>query len=153
IYIRTSAYSSLPEPGTRVSPSNASLMPKIVTLDGSPALRTAAAAHNFRFVGIEISGSAANLNVVSLEADGGQTSSSQVPTDRVFDRCYVHGSPTGSVRRGIAMNSARTAVIDSYLSDFHDVTYDTQAIAGWNGPGPFKIVNDTLEASGENVMF
>ncbi|MEO8338043.1 MAG: hypothetical protein ABI664_23920, partial [bacterium] len=28
-----------------------------------------------------------------------------------------------------------------------------QAIAGWNGPGPFKIVNNYLEGSGENIMF
>jgi hypothetical protein len=30
---------------------------------------------------------------------------------------------------------------------------DAQAIGGWNGPGPFKIVDNELEASGENVMF
>jgi hypothetical protein len=30
---------------------------------------------------------------------------------------------------------------------------DTQAIVGWNGPGPFKIVDNELEAAGENVMF
>src|SRR2546426_839319 len=53
---------------------------------------------------------------------------------------------------GIAMNSASTAVIDSYISDFKD-TKDSLAIASWNGPGPFKIVNNYLEAAGENVMF
>ena len=30
---------------------------------------------------------------------------------------------------------------------------DAQAIGCWNGPGPFKIVNNHLEASTENVMF
>src|SRR5206468_132741 len=30
---------------------------------------------------------------------------------------------------------------------------DSQAIMGWNGPGPFKIVNNHLEGAGENVMF
>ena len=33
------------------------------------------------------------------------------------------------------MNSRSTAVIDSYLSDFKEVGADSQAIAGWNGPG------------------
>ena len=51
------------------------------------------------------------------------------------------------------MNSARTAVVDSYLSNLHEVGADSQAIAGWNGPGPFKIVNNYLEGAGENVMF
>jgi hypothetical protein len=30
---------------------------------------------------------------------------------------------------------------------------DAQAIAGWNGPGPYQLVNNYLEGSGENVMF
>ena len=57
------------------------------------------------------------------------------------------------VSRGIALNSASTDVINSYVSDCHGLGFDTQAIAGWNGPGPFRIVNNYLEAAGENVMF
>ena len=30
---------------------------------------------------------------------------------------------------------------------------DTQAIGGWNGPGPFLIENNYIEAAGENIMF
>jgi hypothetical protein len=30
---------------------------------------------------------------------------------------------------------------------------DTQAICGWNGPGPYLIENNYLEGAGENVMF
>jgi hypothetical protein len=44
-------------------------------------------------------------------------------------------------------------VVDSYLSDFKERTADAQAISGWNGPGPFRIAGNYLEASGENVMF
>jgi hypothetical protein len=56
-------------------------------------------------------------------------------------------------RRGIALNSAHTAVVDSYFADFKEVGADSQAICGWGGPGPFKIVNNYLEGAGENVMF
>jgi predicted outer membrane repeat protein len=77
----------------------------------------------------------------------------QVPHDIVFDRCYLHGDPLRGTRRGIAMNSAATAVVDSYLSDFKEADTDAQAIAGWNGPGPFRIENNYLEAATENVMF
>ena len=45
------------------------------------------------------------------------------------------------------------AVVDSYLENFHDSHSDSQAIGGWNGPGPFKIVNNFLEAASENIMF
>src|SRR5207302_1285194 len=62
-------------------------------------------------------------------------------------------APMRGGRRGIAMNSAATAVIDSALWGFTEVGADAQAIASWSGTGPFKIVNNYLEASGENVMF
>jgi hypothetical protein len=45
------------------------------------------------------------------------------------------------------------AVVNSHLSDFKEVGADSQAVAGWNGPGPFRIENNYLEAAGENVMF
>lgn len=152
IYIRSSALASLPAPGTRVTPSHASLMPKLVTNNSAPVLTTASAAHHYRFAGIEIASTASlTYNVISLEASP-QTSTSQVPTDLVFDRCYIHGNATGNIRRGIALNSARTAVIDSYLSQFHEVGADSQAIGGWNGPGPYKIVNNYLEGAGENLL-
>jgi len=158
IYVQSSALSSLPAAGTRVGPAQANLMPKIVSPNTMPAISTAAAAHHFRFVGVEItttwaSTSATNYVLVSLEAPGGNTSLSQVPTDFVFDRCYIHGTPTGNVRRAIMLNSAQTAVVDSYVSDLHEAGADSQALAGWNGPGPFKIVNNYLEGAGENVMF
>jgi hypothetical protein len=136
-------------------------MARIETPNRTPAITTAAAAHHYRFVGIEVTargatrstGPYSDNNVVYLEAEGGQRSVSQVPTDIIFDRCYIHGTATGSVRRGIAMNGARLALVDSYLSDFHEVGADSQAVSGWNGPGPFKIVNNYLEAAGENLMF
>jgi hypothetical protein len=57
------------------------------------------------------------------------------------------------VQRGVALNSAHTTISNSYISNIHGVGYDTQAIGGWNGPGPFQIINNHLEAAGENVMF
>jgi hypothetical protein len=65
---------------------------------------------------------------------------------------YVHGDPVGT-RRGIALNGISMAVIDSYVSGFREQGTDSQAIAGWNGPGPYKIINNTLIAASENVIF
>lgn len=159
IYVQTSAYSSLPPPGSRVSPANAAIMPNIVSPNTDPAISTPALtpSHHFRFVGIEITTTHAttdltNFGLASL-GDGDQTSLAQVPHDITFDRTYIHGTPGGNIRRGITPNSARTAVIDSYISDIHEVGADSQAIGAWSGPGPFKIVNNYLEGAGENVMF
>nr|MCU0657290.1 hypothetical protein [Polyangiaceae bacterium] len=71
----------------------------------------------------------------------------------IVDRCYIHGYPEDESKRGVQLNSGTSAVIDSYISDIHNVGQDTQAICGWNGPGPFKIVNNYLEGATENVMF
>src|SRR2546426_699810 len=148
IYIQSSALSSLPPASTRVSPAQATLMPKIVTPNSSSALTAAAGAHHYRVIGVEITGTLADTsttqyNLVALTSG----------TDFVFDRCYIHGTPTGNYKQGIQLNSARTAVIDSYLSDFHSTVQDAQAIISWNTPGPIKIVNNYLEGSGENVIF
>lgn len=155
IVIRSSAPDiSLPPEGTRITPSYSYLLPKIVSPNTSPAITTEAAAHHYRFIGVEITTthsttSSTLYNLIWLEYTGGQTSSSQAPTDIVFDRCYIHGTPTGNVRRGVLLNSARTAIIDSHLSDFHEVGADSQAVLGYNGPGPFKIVNNYLEGRGK----
>ena len=57
------------------------------------------------------------------------------------------------VQRGISLNGADITISNSHISEIHGRGYDTQAICGWNGPGPFRIINNYLEAAGENVMF
>ena len=90
-------------------------------------------------------------NLVELGA--GASSLESLPHHLAFERCYVHGDRLRGARRGIAMNARDVLVVDSYFADFKEVGADSQAIAGWNGPGPFALVNNYLEAAGENVMF
>lgn len=157
IVIRSSTPdSALPPPGTRITPQQSGLLPKIMTANSDGAISTAPGAHHYRLIGLEIgvqAGVKTNYGVVKLgDGSNAQRSIAQVPSDLIVDRCYVHGNEKGDVSRGIALNSARTAVIDSYISECHGVGMDTQAICGWNGPGPFKIVNNHLEGAGENFM-
>ncbi|MFL6213220.1 MAG: PKD domain-containing protein [Blastocatellia bacterium] len=156
IIIRTSNLSALPAEGTRAEATHAAAMPKIVTANTMPALKTATAAHHYRFVGLEVGiapNATINYGILALGDSGSaQSSLSQVPHDLVIDRCYIHGNPAGDVSRGVALNSAATSVIDSTITNCHGVGFDTQAIGGWNGPGPFKIVNNQLEGAAENFM-
>jgi cellulose/xylan binding protein with CBM9 domain/Big-like domain-containing protein/parallel beta helix pectate lyase-like protein len=148
IYIQSAALGSLPAAGTRVGPVQAPLMPKIVTPNTSAAITAASGAHHFRFVGVEITGTmtgTSDTQFVLVALGSG--------TDVVLDRCYIHGTPTGNYKVGVLMNNARSAVIDSYLVDFHSTQQDAQAIIGYNGPGPFKLVNNYIEASGQNILF
>ena len=88
---------------------------------------------------------------IQIGAEEGTTET--LPHHIIVDRCYLHGDPRRGARRGVALNSRESAVINSYLSDFKEVGADSQAIVGWNGSGPFRIANNYLEAAGENVMF
>ena len=156
--IRSSAGDDkLPPAGTRARPADASMMPKLVTPNADPVIRTASGAHHYRFVGIEFTiapGWAQNHGLI-LFGDGGsaQNSLATIPHNLILDRCYIHGNADVNLRRAVALNSGSTAIVDSYIADVHEVGADSQAICGWNGPGPFKIVNNYLEAAGENVMF
>jgi hypothetical protein len=152
IYIQSSAMSSLPPPGTRVSPADANNMPKIISPGNSTAIQTAARAHHYRFVGIEFRPAAGQFVYGLVTIGNNESSLADLPSDITFDRCFVHGDPGVGGRRGIALNGARSAVIDSYVSDFKEGGADTQAVWTYNSPGPIKIVNNYLEAAGENFM-
>ena len=153
ITVRTGAADAVfPAAGVRVNPSHAGLMPKLVAA-AEAVLATAPGAHHYRFIGLEIMPrpGAALTNLVRLGTV--ETREDDLPHHLLFERCYVHGDPRRQTRRGIALNSRWTAVVDSYLSDFKDAHADSQAVAGWAGSGPFRLENNYLEAAGENVMF
>jgi hypothetical protein len=145
--------------GVRVSPSQSALFAKIVTSSVEPAVKTAVGSHHFRFIGIEFATeNAATLSYGIVWLGDGATSGPQntiakVPHNLIIDRCYVHGLPIQNVQRGIALNSAETSILNSYISEIHWAGNDTQALGGWNGPGPFHIINNYLEAAGENILF
>ncbi len=155
ITIRSSASDETLPPDARVTPAHSAFMPKLVSPDAQPALRTSPRAHHYRLIGIEFTIAPEvmlNYGIVRL-GDGDEKERELLPSNIVIDRCYIHGHPLADVSRALALNSASTDIINSYLSDIHGIGFDTQAICGWNGPGPFKIINNYLEAAGENVLF
>jgi hypothetical protein len=165
VVVQTSApQSSLPAPGTRIAPSYSHALAKIVTPNSMPAIAVQFGASHYRFIEVEITTTFSTLvsdpeqyGLVDFGEDpatgNSANSPSQLPHDITIDRCYIHGTPNGNVKRGVTFNGASLAVVDSYISDIHVVGQDTQAIEGWNGPGPFKIVDNELEAAGENILF
>jgi hypothetical protein len=143
----------LPSPHQRVTPAQARAMPKLVAASGDAVVETAEGAHHFRLVGLEIAPTSGVFLRAIVQVGAHEKRVDALPHHVVIDRCYVHGDPRKGSRRGVALNGRHVAVVNSYLSDFKEVGADSQAIAGWNGTGPFKIANNYLEAAGENVMF
>ncbi len=178
IVIRTSApNSALPPEGTRISPcyagvtslpgrpafkcsSTSNVLAKVVFTGaaGSGPIVMADGANHYRLLGLEVTRPASKATVYNLVINehGGTT-------DRiVIDRSWLHGTAHDETARGITLTaSTNFAVVDSFFSDFHCVAItgscgDSQAIAGGMGNhamGPFKIVNNYLEAAGENIIF
>ena len=158
IVIRSDKLGQFPAIGTRVTPAQASLMPKIVTPNTDPALKTATEASGWWLAGLEItvapSLTVQQYGIVALgDNSRAQSTLASVASDLVLDRMYIHGQTTTNTSRCIALNSARTQISDSYIVECHGRGFDSQAIWGGNGPGPFKIVNNMLQGAGENIMF
>lgn len=151
IVVRSNEICRLPAAGIRVNPSHAPLMPVLEAKWGA-VLSAEPGSHHFRFVGVEIR-PAQGTTLQSLILLGSAEGPDALPHHFVFDRCYVHGDPKRGSRRGLALGSKETAVVDSWFSDFKEGSTDSQAIAGWSGPGPYLIENNYLEGAGENVMF
>jgi len=176
IIIRTSSPdSSLPAEGTRLTPcyagvsslpgrpglnctSTANVLAKIEFdgKSGSGPLTFASGANHYRLLGLEVTRSAGRGTVYNLVQFAGTAD------HVVFDRLWMHGTAQDETVRGILLGASRSvAVVDSFFTDFHCVAKtgsctDTQAIAGGLGDGamgPYKIMNNFLEAAGQSIIF
>lgn len=177
ITVRTSAAdSSLPPEGTRMTPCYAGVSslagrPSFNCTSPSKVLATisysgvgdgpigfASGANHYRLLGLEITRVDKNGKAVGSLISAPQGGSMD---SIVVDRCYVHGVSIEETRRGVRLAGATNAAVqDSYLSDFHcnaaGTCSDAQAVSGGTGDlpmGPYKITNNFLEASGENILF
>lgn len=155
ITIRTGGSGTgLPAAGIRISPSASGRLAILRSPNTMPALTTAGAAHHWRLELLEFQANSRGYGeIIALGSGGsGQATLDAVPHDLVLDRLLVRGDPVIGQKRGIGLNSASTTISNSYIADCKGVGFDSQAVAGWNGPGPFAITNNYLEGAGENFM-
>ena len=179
IVIRTNAPdTALPSEGTRITPCYAGItslpgrpafscssaqnvMTKLIASKAMPAMRLDGGAKYYRIgPGLEITRAAGDGGHAALISH--ETPITQGIDHIVIDRNWIHGTATDDTMRGINLDAITyAAVVDSYINDFHCTAVvgacsDAQAIAGGNGflaEGPWKIENNFLEASTENILF
>jgi hypothetical protein len=177
IVLRTSASdSALPPEGTRLTPcyagvtslpgrpafacsSSKNVLAKIAFAGtGSGPIVLADGASHYRLIGLEITRSSPKAVVYNLVINQSGGANDHI----VIDRSWLHGTAQEETQRGVALvGSTNFAIVDSFFSDFHCIAVsgacgDSQAIAGGLGDkamGPYKIVNNYLEAAGENIIF
>jgi len=176
IIVRTSASeSSLPPEGSRLTPCWAG----VASLPGRPDFHCKSpknvlakieygaksglgpilfqpGANHYRFIGLEITrASGQTVYALAMSKDG--------PSNHlIFDRVWMHGTAQDETTKAINLSALTyVAVVDSYFTDFHCIAVagsctDAQVLGsgGGNRPtGAYKIVNNFLEASGENILF
>jgi hypothetical protein len=161
IFIVSGALASLPKPNHRVGPSNVSNMAKVSTPNTNPAFWFLANSNHWRLVGLEITTSFVNTgatvyNLVLAGTDASAqllTSTSLMPSYLIFDRIYIHGLSNTNVTRGLYLDLGNVALVDSDCREIHYNGSDSQCLSSTQGPGPFLVQNNYIEAAGENVMF
>ena len=169
IIIRSSALASLPAAGTRVGPANATNMPKIQGpgTGGSftPIIDIQAGARQWRLVGLEVTISNGSPHATLIRiGSGAETTVGQLATNIVLDRVYLHSFSTAlsaGLKFGVQMNGAKIALLDSYVDDMKAAPNqilsgddgESKGVIAWNGSGPFKIVNNFIQAAAINVLF
>jgi hypothetical protein len=84
----------------------------------------------------------------SQDATDAATQPDHVTLDAV---AIVAGEQGG--HRGIAAHGSHITVIRSHISNFWEIGRDSQAFWANNGPGPYLLEDNYLEASGENILF
>lgn len=176
IIVRTSSPdSALPAEGSRLTPCYSG----VASLPGRPALNCnsttnvtakivmsasgvgpiifATGADYYRLIGLEVTRTP-NTGIVyelaSIAAGG-------TANNLILDRMWLHGTAQDETGEGLELIGASyVSVIDSTLTDLHCISVtgsctDAHAIGGGvdNPVGPFKITDNFLEASGENIMF
>lgn len=143
-------------PGNRVTPLLGSAFAKVrAPADGGPAFLTDPGTQGWILSCLELPGNPGGYGDVIQLGDGSraQAKLEDIPSRFILDRLYLHGDPRLGQKRGVALNCGTALIALCYMSDIHAPGQDSQAICGWNGSGQHSIVNNYLEAAGENILY
>jgi hypothetical protein len=110
---------------------------RLVSPNAAPALTIAAS--DVQVAGIAIAGNSHDLVLIHN-------------VERVtLDQVLIEG--LGSAKRGVQLGGRHVAVTRSTIRNIYRVGQDSQAIAGWEGDGPYIIEDNYLQAASENILF
>lgn len=132
---------------------------KAVSLANQEQIAFNGATAGWRFVGIRFGvdptvGALSRIVRVGNGDGSIQTGPAVSPQNVLFDRCGFDGHATLNLKCALELHGRGLGATDCYFGDeIHHNGQDCQAIRSYNGPGPYRIVNNRLVASTENVIF
>ncbi|HWS87159.1 MAG TPA: hypothetical protein VN282_09360 [Pyrinomonadaceae bacterium] len=147
--------------GERVSLQSAPFMARLATPNVSPAVRAPARSHHWRLQCLEVtqgpSVGEAGYSLIQLGEGApyeNQKTPESVPHHFELDRVLVRTRDAAAeAQNGVVLNAAHVTVRNSHVSDIKRKGIETHALVGWNGPGPFQIENNFLEAASIPILF
>ncbi len=145
----------LPQQGNRITEEQSRSLPRLI---GNHKTSPRAAAYTLRGLRLEAypgayTGGLLDCGGSGINGDIVVSTLEDLPREWHIHHCFLQADPASGGKRGIAANCSGFICEDSVIQGFWSDFQDTQAIGAWNGPGPFRIVNNYLQASGENIMF
>jgi hypothetical protein len=129
-------------PERRITPGDAHLLPILASGNIGPVINGTNAAH-WEFDGIQFESTATGHGeIIVLENAQSIT----------LDRVLIVAGPEGQ-KRAIRGNGRGITLGWSHIANIIRTGQDSQAFCAWEGAGPYYIIDNYLEASGENIMF
>jgi hypothetical protein len=136
-------------PDARVAPDATAGYKLIPAAPGDATLRITAS--NIRISGVWIGQGNPSRAVVEIGSDAVADPLLQ-PDDVTLDRIEIVAGVNGGLR-GIATHTRAFTLTRSRVVNFWWQGADSQAFLAINGPGPYTITDNQLQASGENVLW
>jgi len=147
---------TLPSRGQRLDPSQfVGKMAKITQSQTNVyAVQTApnAPSNHYWFLNLEVEHTGTDQGPV-FDIGTPTNSPANFPNYIIVDHCYIHGRATNQISRAVDINGSNIAVVDSYLSENHEVGFEAQGVAGYSSPGPILIQNNFIEGAGQGVFW
>jgi hypothetical protein len=140
----TQPLDSLAFPFTRrVTPADVGLMPRIASGSSGRAI-DGTGAKNWTLHGIRFEPNVGGYGEV-LGFEG---------AENIILDCILLVVPEGQQqKRGVLGNGKHVTLTRSHLSGIWREGQDSQAFAAWDGPGPYTLTDNYLEAASENILF
>jgi len=137
---------TLPADGTRMDASYEGRLPRLVpSYLGSATVTVQGDGYTCR--GLQVV--APNVGVTSIDLDA---TMNPRPSNITFNQMLIRGTQGAGGHRGVGMNGINVTVTNSWIDRMWESGRDAQAVAAWDTPGPLRIENNYLQASGEVLL-
>ena len=145
--------SSVTCPARRVTAADASGMATLRPGDVAGAVITGAGVRGWEFECVRFDSPGGYYNHVYIYNERLGAGSFRNSSNIIFDRVVIIGSDPNSTRTGLYLNGSDITVTKSHIANIHKQGEESKAIVLQEGPGPFTITDNYLEAASINILF